>query len=100
MQIFIIVYKKMDFNENNDLSSDSSDCQYVDDLEYVEDLECIETNDDFCLLDIEDKKIDELTKVMNNYKLRLENFSTEPLNNISEVKRNVYLLSNLESLLN
>lgn len=76
----------MEFNENND---SSSDCQYVDDFEYVEDLEA---NSNFCILDIENKKIDELTKAMNDYKLRLKNFDTEPLNNISELKRNIYLL--------
>ena len=73
----------MDFNANND---SSSDCQYVDDLEYIEE------NDDFCILDLEDKKIDGLTKTMNNYISRLENFAIEPLENISELKRNVYLL--------
>jgi hypothetical protein len=79
----------MEFDENSD---SSSDCQYVDDFEYVEDLEYLEENSDFCILDIENKKIDELTKTMNNYKLRLERFAIEPLNNISELKRNIYLL--------
>ena len=27
---------------------------------------------------------------MNDYKLQLENFDTEPLNNIFELKRNIY----------
>lgn len=98
----------MDFNENND---SSSDYQYVEDLEYIEELEYVE--DDFCIFDIEAEKIGELTKIMNNFKLRLENFDSEPLDNISELKRNIYLLcednryliddskflSNLESLI-
>jgi hypothetical protein len=97
----------MEFKENNDSLSDSqyfddfefdenydssSDCQYVDDFGDVEDSVYIEENDDFCILDLEDKKIDELAKTMNNYKLRLENFDAESLYNISELKKNIYLL--------
>ena len=75
----------MEFDDNND---ESSDGQYVEDIEYIESLE----EEDFYILDIENNKIDELTKTMNDYKLRLENFETEPLENISEIKRNFYLL--------
>lgn len=63
----------MEFEDNDDSSSDE---QYVEDLEYIDDLEYIEnlSKDDFCILDVENNKIDELTKTMNDYKLRLENF--------------------------
>jgi len=50
----------MDPEEENNLS---------DDFQYVETLE-----DDFCVSDIENNKIDELTKAMNNFGLRLVNF--------------------------
>lgn len=93
----------MDFNENIDSSSDNQYFEEVDCgecVEYDENLECDENlvenleyiQDDFCILDIENNKINELTKTMNDCKLRLENFDTEPLNNISELKRNIYLL--------
>jgi len=58
-----------------------------DEFQYIETQE-----DDFCVSDIENKLIDELTKMMNNFDLRLSNFQNEPSNNISDVRRDFYLL--------
>jgi len=71
----------------------SDEFQYIETLEddfCVSDIEILE--DDFCVTDIENKKIDELTKQMNNFYLYLFNFQNEPLNNISDVRRDFYLL--------
>jgi len=91
------------------MDDSSSDTQYIDDIECIDEY----VEDEIFVLDIEDKKIAELTKTMNNYKLRLSNFASESLYNISDIKRSFYLLcennryliddstflSNLESLI-
>lgn len=63
---------------------------------YISDGFCLlndeNAEEDFCVTDIENKKIDELTKQMNDFDLRLSNFQNEPLNNISDLKRDFYLL--------
>jgi len=94
------IIRNMDSEEESSLS---------DEFQYIENSE-----DDFCVTDIENNKIDELTKMMNNFDLRLINFQNEPLNNISDIRRDFYLLcedhryliddskflSNLESSIN
>lgn len=81
-----------DFNME-DLTNDdsSSDCQYVKDIDSLD-------NDDLDndiignLMDVEEQKIDILTKNLYYFKERLSNFSNEPLENINELRRYFYLI--------
>lgn len=57
----------------------SEDFQYLDD-------------DDFCITDIENKKIDKLTKQMNIVKDLLYNFDDNKLNELDKIKRDFYFL--------
>lgn len=65
-----------------DYSSD--DCQYVEDLEYID--------DDFCVTDIEEQKIDKLTRDMNVVKELLYKLDDSKLNELDTIKKDFYFL--------
>ena len=69
--------------EDNDFSSDD---QFVEDFDYYL------NDDDFCLLDIEEKKITKLTKKMNVIKEILDKFDDNKLKTIGDIKKDFYLL--------
>lgn len=62
----------------------SEDCQYIEDLDY--------TDNDFCVTDIEEQKIDKLTKDMNVIKELLYKFDDTKLNDIDNIKKDFYFL--------
>jgi len=63
-----------------DYSSDDS--QYIEDYLY----------DDFCVTDIEEQKLDMLTKSMNSFKELLDKFDDTKLNDLNNIKRDFYFL--------
>lgn len=65
-----------------DYSSD--DCQYVEDLEYID--------DDFCVTDIEEQKIDKLTRDMNVVRELLYKLDDSGLNELDTIKKDFYFL--------
>lgn len=75
-----------DFNMD-DLTDDES--QYVEDINYIDidDLDNIEIS-----MDVEDQKIDLLTKNFYSFKFRLDKFDNEELENINILRRDFYLL--------
>lgn len=74
-----------------DLTNDdsSNDSQYVEDINYedIDNLYNIES-----LMDVEEQKIDLLTKNLYSFKFKLDKFDNEPLENINILRRDFYLL--------
>jgi len=84
----IFSYPDDEYDELNEYFVDDTSVDHNDLDNYIDD----NLDDDLCVCDFENKEIDKLTKIMNEYKLRLEKFDNEPLHNISDIKRDFYLL--------